>query len=221
MVFPTGSHGQAVTNECSNAIIQRFLDDPTAPPDTSCVAKVVGGFATEEDVITVPALRSVLAAHGVDGSRQVRAVTWVPGLIGVLLLLTAVVVYPVGGLVRLLRKRRIYDSALARTAPWLAVASALVLAAFFVGAAIAIGATIVANENLLAMGAISARWRWLFVLPTVGAVLVSLMLFVAAQLWRRRQRSQAGRLYFTLLAVGGAIAIVNLLALGVVGLWRA
>ncbi len=220
VVFPTGSHGQAVTNECSNAIIQRFLDDPTAPPDTSCVAEVVGGFVTEEDVITVPALRSVLAAHGVEGLAKF-ALSWVPGLIGVLLLLTAVVVYPVGGLVRLLRKRRTYDSALARTAPWLAVASALVLAAFFVGAAIAIGATIVANENLLAMGAISARWRWLFVLPTVGAVLVSLMLLVAAQLWRRRQRSQAGRLYFTLLAVGGAIAIVNLLALGVVGLWRA
>ncbi len=220
VVFPTGSHGQAVTNECANTIIRRFLDDPTIAPDTSCVATAVGGFVTEADVITVPALRSVLAAHGVEGLAKF-ALSWVPGVIGVLFLLTAVIVYPVGGLIRMLRKRRTYDSALARTAPWLAVASALVLAAFFVGATTAIGATIVTNENLLAMGAIPARWRSLFLLPTIAALLVSLMLLVAAQLWRRRERSQSGRLYFTLLAVAGAIAIVNLLALGLVGLWRA
>jgi hypothetical protein len=220
VVFPTGSHGQAVTNDCSNTIIQRFLDDPTVAPDTSCVATVVGGFITESDVITVPALRSVLTAHGVEGLAKF-ALSWVPGVIGVLFLLTSVIVYPVGGLVRLLRKRRSYDSVVARSAPWLAVASALVLGAFFVGATIAIGATIVTNENLLAMGAIPARWRSLFVLPTAGALLVSLMLLVAAQLWRRRERSQSGRLYFTLLAVAGAIATVNLIALGVVGLWRA
>ena len=220
VAFPTGSHGQAVTNDCSNTIIRRFLDDPAVPPDTSCVATVVGGFVTEADVITVPALRSVLAAHGVEGLAKF-ALSWVPGLIGVLFLLTAVIVYPVGGLVGLLRKRRTYDSVVARSAPWLAVASALVLGAFFVGITIAVGATIVANENLLAMGAIPARWRGLFVLPTVGAVLISLMLLVAAQLWRRRERSQSGRLYFTLLAVAGAIAIVNLLALGVLGLGRA
>jgi hypothetical protein len=149
------------------------------------------------------------------------ALSWVPGALGVLFLLTAVVVYPVGGLVRLLRKRRTQYSAIAQTAPWLAVASALVLAAFFVGAAIAIATTIVTNENLLAMGAISERWRWLFVLPTVGAGLVALMLLVATVLWRRRERSRSGRLYFTALAVAGALAVVDLLALGVVGLWRA
>jgi hypothetical protein len=139
----------------------------------------------------------------------------------VLFMLTAVVVYPVGGLVRLLRKRRANDSAVARAAPWLAVTAALVLAAFFVGAAVAIAATIVTDENLLAMGAISARWRWLFTLPTIGTLLVSLMVLAAARLWRTRERSQSGRLYFMGLAVAGAIAVVNLFALGVVGLWRA
>jgi len=220
VVFPTGSHGQAVTDECSNEIIRRFLDDPAERPDTSCVAAAVGGFVTEADVITVPALRAVLAARGVEGLARF-ALSWVPGILGVLFMLTAVVVYPVGGLVRLLRKRRVDHSAVARAAPWLAVTAALVLAAFFVGAAVAVAATIVTDENLLAMGAISSRWRWLFTLPTIAMLLVSLMLLAAAWLWRTRERSQSGRLYFTGLAVAGAIAVVNLLALGVVGLWLA
>jgi hypothetical protein len=167
----------------------------------------------------VPALHSVLAAHGVEGLLEF-ALSWVPGLVGALFLLSAAVVYPVGWLVRRLRGRRAYHGGLARLAPWLAVASGLILGAFFVGAAIAIASTIVTNENLLAMGAISARWRGLFVLPTVGAVLVCFMLLLAAYLWRHGERSVSGRIYFTLLAVAGAAAVVNLLMLGVVGLWR-
>lgn len=62
VVFPTGSHGQAVKSPCSNLIIQRFLDNPKAAPDTSCVRTSVSRFATEADLITVPALRKVLAA---------------------------------------------------------------------------------------------------------------------------------------------------------------
>lgn len=225
VIFPTGSHGQAITSACSNEIIQRFLDDPMAALDTSCVTTLVPGFLTEQDLITVPALRRSLASYGLAGL-IVTLLKAAPGFAGVLVLLTSLLFYPIGGMIGWFRHRppAAESAGLARTlsrvAPWVAAAAAVVLGVFFAGLLVAIAATIATNQNLIALGAIPSQWRWLFTLPPAAAILVAIMCLAVPALWFGRHRSVIGRLYYTLLAICGAIAVVNLVSFGVMGLWR-
>lgn len=41
-VFPGGGHGVIDMNECSQGIMQDFLDNPTVEPDASCIAQIGG-----------------------------------------------------------------------------------------------------------------------------------------------------------------------------------
>ncbi|HEX2454727.1 MAG TPA: alpha/beta hydrolase [Vicinamibacterales bacterium] len=221
VIFPNGSHGQAITNDCSNGIIQRFLDDPNAALDTSCIQTVVPKFATEDDLITLPVLRQALAAHGIGGLIGV-GVQAVPGLLGVMFLATSLAVYPLAGIISRFRRPRFAEPyrRSARIAPWLAVLTAVVLGVFFIGLATAVVSSINENQHMVGLGAVPARWRWLFTLPPVAAVLVVLMVLVTSALWGGRRRSFLGRVYFTVLTIAGLGAVANLIKLGVTGLWR-
>jgi pimeloyl-ACP methyl ester carboxylesterase len=39
-LFPGGGHGVIDLNDCTQGIMQAFLDDPTQQPDSSCVASI-------------------------------------------------------------------------------------------------------------------------------------------------------------------------------------
>ena len=39
-LFPGGGHGVIDMNQCSQDIMQAFLDDPTQEPDSSCIAEM-------------------------------------------------------------------------------------------------------------------------------------------------------------------------------------
>jgi pimeloyl-ACP methyl ester carboxylesterase len=45
VVFPAGGHGNAFRNDCGLSIVEEFLNDPAAQPDTSCVASLPPPFA--------------------------------------------------------------------------------------------------------------------------------------------------------------------------------
>jgi pimeloyl-ACP methyl ester carboxylesterase len=45
VVIPAGSHGNALGTPCASSITGAFLDDPSTPPDTSCVASLPQPFA--------------------------------------------------------------------------------------------------------------------------------------------------------------------------------
>ena len=45
VVIPAGSHGNALGTPCASSITGAFLDDPSPPPDTSCVASLPQPFA--------------------------------------------------------------------------------------------------------------------------------------------------------------------------------
>jgi len=40
VVIPAGGHGNAFANDCTTSIVDAFLANPTAPPDTSCTASL-------------------------------------------------------------------------------------------------------------------------------------------------------------------------------------
>ncbi len=221
VVFPLGAHGQAVTSACANRLIAAFLDDPQARLDSTCVPGDAPSFTTEDDVITLPALRQALLSGGLlSGSMARFALTSVPGLLGALFLLGAVLVYPLAWLVARLRHRPPsgvtagWTVGWARAAPWLAVAAGGALLAFLVGLVIAIGTTVMTEQNLFMLGSISAQWRLLFALPFLVVLLVGLMAVSAVALWRGHHGSRLGRVYYTLLVLAGLVGTLSLAGLG-------
>jgi hypothetical protein len=213
-----------VTNECANGIIQRFLDAPAATVESSCAKETVSRFTTEQDIITVPAVRSALASGGIGGLLGV-GLTLAPGLVGMLLLFTALPFYAVGWLVGLIRGKRDqspggWTGGWSRWGPWLAVIVGAVFLAFFAGLMVAAAMTVVSNENLIGLGAIGREWRPLFYLPPLALTLVTMMCISAAGMWIGDHRSLPGRIYYSLLTVAGLAGVASLDALGVVWLWR-
>jgi pimeloyl-ACP methyl ester carboxylesterase len=214
VIFPSGSHGQAVTSECTNRIIQAFLDTPLDAVDSSCVSGAVRNFTTSSDVIFLATVQYMMAKSGIIGW-LLPLLVQVPALLCALFLLTAALVYPTGALLRLIFRRPLAYAAgtagrLSRAAPWLAVVAPLVILTFIIGIALAVRSAYLADQNLIAMGAIPSRWRWLFPLPPALAVIAGLMTAAMIALWTRRQRSLSGRLYFTLLTLAALIATVSL-----------
>ncbi|MCB0127293.1 MAG: hypothetical protein KDE58_33755, partial [Caldilineaceae bacterium] len=81
-----------------------------------------------------------------------------------------------------------------------------------------VGATLMANQNLLYLGAVPSDWRWVFALPLLFVLLVFLMVIANVALWSGHQRSLLGRLYYTLLTLAGLSAVLGLSTLGMLGL---
>ncbi len=97
-LFPAGGHGELGSTECADNILLQFLDDPLQAPDTTCIEKGGGvEFSTPGTLIRLPILIKLL--NLADGT-GVQAVLY---LLALLFLLTALLVYPVVGLFRLLK----------------------------------------------------------------------------------------------------------------------
>jgi hypothetical protein len=197
VIFPTGSRGQAVVNACGNAIISAFLNAPSKRVDKTCVPTSVHAFATGDDIIFLPRLRSALQANGISGILNLLLVE-LPALAGMLVLLTALIAYPAAAVLRLLMHRRpawrdMPNRWSGHAAPWIAIAAGLIVAFYLGGLATAIMSTMNGDPNLFAMGAIAANWQWLTVVPYLFFFIVLAMFLVAFLLWKRRQRSLPGR----------------------------
>lgn len=204
ITFPRGSHGQAVTNDCANRIIGNFLDAPEKRVAASCASKAAHDFATNDDIVFIPRLRSVLQTEGIGGLPALVLVE-LPALGGLLVLLSALILYPLAALARLVLRRRPEwrmraDAWIGHLAPWSAIVTATIVAVYLGGLGAAIGTTLSANQNLFAMGAIPSGWRWLLALPIVVIAAGAAMVVIAIYLWRRHLRSLPGRLYFSFLA---------------------
>lgn len=217
IVFPGGTHGQAFGDACATGIIRSFLDRPDTTPDAACAREPVAPYLVPTDLFVLPALRGfVTDPDSVHFSRRFLL------LLGALLsLATALVAYPAGWALRLMRGDAPPTggtmTAVSRWAPWLAVATLVALGAFLWALR---GALVRASETtaaLLYLGAILKSDRWVFALASVAAVLACAVVIAAIGLWVGRRRSFNGRLYYTFLALAAAAAAWSLWQLGL--LW--
>ena len=165
-------------------------------------------------MIFLAVAQKAMATTGISGL-LVLGLLGIPAILCALFLLTAVPVYPIAALIGRGREPRGspgsgVSRSLSRLAPWLAIAAGLLVLAFVGGLALAVGATLVANENLIAMGAIPRSWNWIFSLPVLVGVVAAVMVAATIALWRTGQRSVAGRVYFTALTAAAVAASLNL-----------
>ena len=78
----------------------------------------------------------------------------------------------------------------------------------------ALNSTMRTNQLLLGIAALPARWGWLFVVPPTLVAVTVVMMIVTIVLWRSRQRSLSGRLYFTALTLAAIVSAVDLVLIG-------
>ncbi len=204
---PATGHGVVPYTDCTMNIMQVFLDRPSEAIDTTCVAAIAPiGFVTS---VYMNAGVYRLAKQFEEPS-IVRMLSF--GVI-LLLLLSAVVVWPMAGLVRRIRRRPKSTPAGAVKARWLAAITSLIGLAFVTALGAVIAVTSEDNPFLLGLGVPAGAkpifiLPWLFILGTAGVVLL------AVSAWRQRWWTLAGRMHYVLIACACVGLIVGIADLG-------
>ena len=202
-------HGVLAYTKCTRDLMATFLDEPAARLDTGCVSEIAPvSFVT--DVHVTPGVYPVARRIQQGPDRTVLAAA---GLLG-LILVSGLVGWPVGALVRRNRERPTPEVAgLQRSARWLAAASGLLAIGFAGGLALAIRETASTNPLILAFG-VSGEFGWLFYLPWVLAALAAGAVVAAVQSWRRGWWGTGHRLHYSLVAAGCAVFVALLAGWG-------
>lgn len=216
--FPYVGHGAAFTGPCANDILEAFLDDPTVEPDSTCLANTSGlDFMTPATVLKIPKLLGLFNLEG-------NAVTTLL-LFGVslALLLSAILVWPVVWLLRLLRASSASAETtstsvplLARVARWSTLLNAVLLLAFFVGVFV-VGVMMALDNDMTILFGIPTQWAGLFVCPIVSVLFTFVMLAGSIQSWRQGFWPLWERGYFALLTLAALICVGVLTSWGMVG----
>jgi TAP-like protein len=221
VTFPRGAHGQAFDSPCANSIIESFLNNPTAPVNSSCAITALSNFVVPSDLIVLPQLRAAIA-EGTQKGLMSYAFRFIMIAASLAVLLTAIPVYAVVEVFACLRGRRALTAAtfstrLSAAAPWLPVLTLLLFAGFLVVFAVQLFATFEENKFAAFVGTVPSSLRWVFAIAWLGVVVVVLMGVAALVLWTQRQRTFVGRLYYSLLLVAGVVAVLGLWQAGLLG----
>lgn len=222
-VFGAGGHGEVGSFDCADQMLLDFLDNPQQAPDSSCLAEVSKvEFSTSANLVRLPVLIKMLNLEGGTGWQALLY------LAGLLFVLGALLVYPLVGLVRLVRQKPAqpapvyaggWSSApaprpagkpfLYRLGPWLAVLAAgslLLFTAIF----IAVVVSLVMNNDFRSLLGLPGAARILFGLPPLAAGLLILTLLGGLAGWLSKAGSAWGKLYLTLFSLAGLVCVAVL-----------
>lgn len=206
LVDPTAAHGVAFQNDCINGIILDFLADPSAPPDSSCLAAAEPLDFVPPDAVTLPLLADV---------NQLRPRVLVAfGVAAVLLLvvLSPFLLWPIVYLVRVFGDKPEARAAADRRVRWLGRglllafgALALVFSVGLLGFVVAAVADLTLATALALPGA-AAPLLWLPIILLALAVAAVVALVI---MWRRPgSGSLPGKVYHTIVAVCAVVLVV-------------
>jgi pimeloyl-ACP methyl ester carboxylesterase len=194
-------HSVVHTTACTRGLMERFLDDPTAPLDTSCVAEVSPVQFVTDVHLNSGVFQTLQRFASGPSTRQMAGL----GGLGVVLL-SGLLVWPVGYIVRCVRRCPVTTTRPQRIARWTAALAVLVVVGFVAGLGLVVAEAASAYPFLLSLGVPSGA-GWLFVLPWLGGLLALGALGAAVQAWRHGWWSAAHRVHFTLVAAAAATTV--------------
>jgi hypothetical protein len=184
--------------------MERFLDDPTAPLDTSCVAEVPPVSFVTDVHVQGGVFRTMQRFASGPSTGQIAGL----GGLGVILL-SGLLAWPVGFAVRRVRKRPVATTGVQRMARWMAALTATVVVGFAAGLATIAASAASANPFVLAFG-VPAGAGWLFILPWVAVVLAVGTVGATVWAWKEGWWTPAHRVHYTFVAGATAAACVLL-----------
>ncbi|MBN1373607.1 MAG: alpha/beta fold hydrolase [Anaerolineaceae bacterium] len=205
--FPNTGHGAAISSECADEIILKFLNDPGERPNAACYKDVPPvDFVTDKDVVNLPVIAKILEG------RVGTLVGLVLAGLAALILLSALVVYPLVLVIRWARSKEGRPTPFyGHLAPWVAMVVAGLMFLFMVVIAIAFFGMVMENDYIFLMG-VPGGFRPLFLLPPLIIVLVMAMVVLAVLGWKGTYWNTWRKVYFsvlTLCAVGCAVWLVG------------
>jgi pimeloyl-ACP methyl ester carboxylesterase len=188
-------HG-AGGSECLRGVYNEFLDDPMRQPDFSCVEeREAVAFVT--DVHINGGIYRLGSA--IQGGLSLVESAWLA--ITMLVLLSAVLGWPLGYLVRRLRPKPPAFTGAARTARWVAGLASL-LALGFVGGLTAVIMRVAADNPLMLGFGVPGPAGPLFTMPWLSLVLQVLVVAFALMAWRKGWWGRPSRVHYTLVTLG-------------------
>lgn len=207
VVVPGEGHSVVPTSECTRDLVARFLTNPWATPDTECVTNI-------------PEPRFITQLHMMPGIAGLTSIADRPALaagggIAVLLLVSALVVWPIAWLWRRLRKHSATHPTAAGRARWVAAVAALLALGFLGAIAAALPGTLAHNPFILAFGLPSDK-AWISVLPWLGLLATLGATAFAVAAWRSHWWSTVARVHYTLVALAGLGLVACAAAIGLI-----
>lgn len=200
----TGGHGPP-NDACIRQITRDFLSAPHTPPDASCNdARAPVKFIA--DVYINPGIYR--AATAIRSGPSPVLVGWLA--LTVLILLSALLGWPLRRLIRLWRKRPPTSTGPAVFARWIAGTAALAAVAFLLGLTWTILRTTRNSPFVLAFG-VPGWAEPLFVIPWFVLLLGISALALATVAWRRGWWDAGARAHYTLVSLA-CLSFVGLLA---------
>ena len=206
LVDPTAAHGVAFQNDCINGIILDFLADPSAPPDSSCLAAAEPLDFVPPDAVTLPLLADV------NQLRPRVLVAFAVAAVLLLVVLSPFLLWPIVYLVRVFGDKPEARAAADRRVRWLGRGLLLAFGAlalvFGVGL---LGFVVAAVSDLtlataLALPGAAAPLLWLPIILLALAVAAVVALVI---MWRRPgSGSLPGKVYHTIVAVCAVVLVV-------------
>lgn len=206
LVDPTAAHGVAFQNDCINGIILDFLADPSAPPDSSCLAAAEPLDFVPPDAVTLPLLADV------NQLRPRVLVAFAVAAVLLLVVLSPFLLWPIVYLVRVFGDKPEARAAADRRVRWLGRglllafgALALVFSVGLLGFVVAAVADLTLATALALPGAAAPLlWLPIILLALAVAAVVALVL-----MWRRPgSGSLPGKVYHTIVAVCAVVLVV-------------
>lgn len=217
VTIPTGGHGSALTGECAADILYAFLDNPTAQPDTSCLASEVT-FYTPRTIVMTPVIWRWLTDPGL-----LDFVIWGVLALSVFFLLTPLVIYPLSFLIRQFgRKDAQPQPVRERLGRWFARALIMlsgVLAAVFILGVVGFAFNTLFNDQFLLLHGLPRTTAPLFIIPPLLMVFGLILLVCAVLAWRDKGWGIPGRIYFALLTLAVIVYLAALAPLGWLWIW--
>ncbi|MCJ7555576.1 MAG: alpha/beta hydrolase [Gammaproteobacteria bacterium] len=208
ILVPGSGHAAIPYTECTEGIMEAFLEQPTATLDTSCIAGVAPASFTTDVLMNPGIYRLAKLLQGEPSLIRMAGL----GLI-LLLLLSTLIIWPSVWVVRRLRHTGVSIPAGASKARWTAVSASLLGLGFLAGLIIIVLGTAQDNPLLLGFG-VPAGAGPIFVLPWLMiAATIGVALFTVAA-WRRDWWSLAGRVHYLLVAIACVSFIVWVFKLG-------
>lgn len=212
IVQPTGSHGAAFDNACTNDILRQFLENPDQEPDSSCKDEISPTAFVEPNALSFPFLGEVNQLSESMWRQLGLATLFLSGVLSSFFML------PIVWLITILRRKEpvvpIRQSP-ARLLKWagaiIILLYGLMAITFVVGSAFY---TMQAVFNGLAnMFAVSGAAAPFFLIPPLLAILAVALIVMVLLAWRRKTWSIWMRVYYSFLAIC-AVGYVIVLAMG-------
>ncbi len=205
--FPGVGHGASVSDECAANIAAEFVNNPTARPDSSCIAQLdTPSFIT---ALHPSSIFYNLTAIFLDELNMMQA-----GLLGacILIFLSAAFVWPLALLLYYLITKEVPHRRASLLAASLPLLNGALNLALLVGLAVVLVLTVVEDEAMFIFGA--PTWAApLFVVPFISLLFAVALLVVLIPVWKGRYWFLLGRLHYTV------ISLATLIFVGLLGFW--